>query len=254
MGDYQRLPVISRWMLLALGSVVEGSVNRALDPVAGWVLREHPSLLPSVPAPALLCTIRARTDVVDRMLTEVVAGVRGTETKLHYWSFGGGFDARWLRMRSVLATAVTGHTEVDVPEVMRCKESLLGDSPFANSWWEVDRRALDEVNWSLEPVNGARPLVVLEALAGRWDSGALRSFLKRLHLEAPGALVVASVPGWADADRDKWSVRSLAQLGWDVVEDTRVGPRGRLMAPSGDEICPGMYPFRVVVLRGAPTS
>ena len=249
MGDYQRLPVISRWMLLALGSVVEGPVGWALDPVAGWVLREHPSLLPSVPAPALLCTIRARTDVVDRMLAGAVEVAARQERKLHYWTFGAGFDARWLRMRSLLEPAVTGHTEVDVPEVMRFKDSLLDTSPFAQSWSEVERRALDEAKWALTPHEGTTPLVVLEALAGRWDSGALRSFMQRLAREAPDAVVVASVPGWADGDRERWSVRSLGAVGWDVVEDTRVGPRGRLMAPSGDEICPGMYPFRVVLLR-----
>ena len=242
----QRLPVILRWMVYALGAVEGRRVRRPLDPVAAWLLREHPTLLPSVPQPALLSTIRARTEVVDRMVLEEIERARLLGERLAWWSFGGGFDARWYRMPAYPDVVAIRH-EVDAPDVLALKNRMLGASPFASSWEAIWKRPMPEDRWTVSSEPGVRPLVVIEASTGRFDSDALRLLLQRIRYDAPNARLIVGLPADAVGER-AFRTGSLRALGFQVEEDLHVGTRGRLVADYGNDVCPGMYPFRVVRL------
>src|SRR6478672_5744125 len=97
-----RLPIITRWTVYALGAVEGQRVRRPRDPVAAWLLRRHPKLLPTFAAPSILSMIRARASIVDRMIEDEAYRVRRRAGKLTFWGFGGGFDARWYRLRPIL--------------------------------------------------------------------------------------------------------------------------------------------------------
>jgi hypothetical protein len=244
----QRLPIIARWMLFALGATEGHRIRRPIDPVAAWLLRNYPGLLPTVPQPALLTTIRARTDLVDRMLGEEVHRAQLGGQALAYWAFGGGFDARWLRLESVFAGVVREHREVDTEAILDLKSRMLGESPYHAGWVRVRSRAVPETAWTVEPSGRLVPLVVMEASLGRLDEDTLRVTLQRLRADAPEARVICGLPALgAGADR-RWSVRNLAALGWRVDEDVQLGPRTRLLGNVGQEMCAGMYPFRIVRL------
>ena len=93
----QRLPVLSRLVLYALGSAEGKKARRPVDPVAAWMLQQHSYLLPTVPQPALLLTIRARYEVVDRMMEDEIHRAQREHQSIAMWTFGAGFDARWWR-------------------------------------------------------------------------------------------------------------------------------------------------------------
>jgi hypothetical protein len=233
-------------MLYALGAVEGRRIIQPLDPVAAWLLRQHPGLLPSVPQPALLSTMRARTDVVDRMVREEVHRSRLAGERVAYWAFGGGFDARWFRMVESFSGVVADHHEVESEDIVEIKHRLLGQSPYAPSWTRVQATALPEADWTARPNGTDRMLVVVEHAPGRLEDGAIRHLLQRMRGDAPMARVILGLA--ADAPPDRWSRRAFAAIGWQVDEDVWTGTRGRLTASGGVEVCPGMYPFRVVRL------
>ena len=231
---------------MALGATEGRRVRRPIDPVAAWLLKEHPTLMPTLPQPALLTTIRARTDIVDRMLAEEFYRAAQRAERVAFWTFGPGFDARWLRLPR--DPVVTSYREVDAPDIHDLKARLLANSPFADAWSAIERRPISEDAWTVDAQTGnARPVVLLEVSAGRFEENGLRLLLQRIRGKAPRARVILGLPAMPNAER-KFGSRSLAALGWRVEEDCHMATRGRLVADLGHELCPGMYPFRVVRL------
>lgn len=243
----QRLPVIARWMLFALGTVEGKRIHRPVDPVAAWLLKHHPNLLPSIPQSALLTTIRARTELVDRLMHDEFDRARTTGERLVTWSLGGGFDARWARFLGAHHDVVAEHREVESPTLLDLKHRLLQESPFVDAWARVVRRALPEERWTVEPRAGTRPLVLFETGAGRLDDEKLRHALYTLRNDAPDARVIVGLPAITDKEK-RWTPRQIATIGWRIVDDLHLANRGRLMSPHGGELCPGMYAFRLVRL------
>src|SRR5687767_16009825 len=92
-----RLPIVTRWTLYALGAVEGQRVRRPRDPVAAWLLRRHPKLLPTFAAPSILSMIRARAAIVDRMIEDEVHRVRNANVGPAHRRFGRGLAARWYR-------------------------------------------------------------------------------------------------------------------------------------------------------------
>jgi hypothetical protein len=249
--DRARIPVTTRWLLLALGKMPPGK-RQPFDPVATWILAARPDLGPAVPAPAVLATLRARATLVDRMLDAELDDARDAGEMISLWTFGGGFDARWHRLAATLRDAVVEQVEVELPEVIAAKDALLARSPFAKAWASIRRRALPAEQWRVpagEAGPGVRRLLLLEALAGRWDSDALWAQLDRLDDVPAGTRTIACLPGWAPDERVQWAARRLLQRGWRVLEDQRIAPRGRIVGYDGAEVCPASYPFRVVRLE-----
>lgn len=244
----QRLPAIARWMLYALGAVEGRRIRRPVDPVAAWLLKQHPGLLPSVPQAALLSTIRARAALVDRMLGEEFNLARQGGDRLCLWTFGAGFDARWFRMMPEYRDVVVEHREVETPALLELKSRLLEDSPYADAWRQIMPRALPEEQWTVTRREGARALVVIEPGAGRLEDEALRLLLQRVRFDAPDARVIVGLPSVGGVSDGRWSVTNLAALGWRVEEDVHLATRGRLMTQTGQEVCSGMHPFRLVRL------
>jgi hypothetical protein len=244
----QRLPVVARWVLYALGAVEGRRIRQPLDPVAAWLLKQQPGLLPTIPQPALLSTIRARTELVDRMLTDEIhrAQVRGE--RLVYWGLGGGFDARWFRMSPTFGDTVVEHVEVDAPEILALKHSLLAESPYASCWHDVRAHGVEEEGWTVTRKPGLRPLIVLELGAGRIEDELLRATLHRLRMDAGDARLIVGLPSVTGPADARWTRTVFARLGWRVEDEFHVSTRGRLLAPTGAEVCPGMYGFRVVRL------
>lgn len=248
--DVRELPLITRLTVVALGRTAGNRALRALDPVAEWMLERVPGLVPEGIAPAALSTIRARTEVVDRLLSEAVERARTEQAQLCLWSVGAGLDARWQRMRRHLGP-VAEIREVDTPEVLSFKEAVLARSPYAEPWSRVARRPSDVPGWTVRPRSHTRPLVVLEGPAGRLPPDALERLLRRIRFETPDATVILGLPGTAPRDGpDPWTRPRLAADGWRIREDVHLGPRGRLVSPRGEAICPGMYPLRVLELEG----
>jgi hypothetical protein len=243
----QRLPVIARWMLFALGTVEGKRIHRPLDPVAAWLLKHHPNLLPSIPQSALLTTIRARTDLVDRLMLDEFDRARQRGERLATWSIGGGFDARWARLLGSHHDVVVEHREVESPALMDLKSRLLQDSPYVDAWDHVVRIALPEERWTIQREAGLRPLVLFETGAGRLDDEKLRGVLYALRSDAPDAHVILGLPAITEKEK-RWTPRHIAALGWRVTDDLHLTNRGRLMSPNGGELCPGMYGFRLVRL------
>lgn len=243
----QRLPVIARWMLYALGSVEGKRIHRPLDPVAAWLLKAHPGLLPTVPQAALLTTIRARTEVVDRLLNDEFDRARQRGEKVAVWTLGGGFDARWFRYLPLHTDVIAARREVESPALLELKGRLLIDSPYVEGWRQVEQVGLPEDHWSIQPLDGATPIVLFETGAGRLDDARLRNTLLAIRRATPNARIVLGLPAITDKEK-RWAPRQLAELGWRVWDDLHYSNRGRLMSQNGQELCPGMYAFRVVRL------
>ena len=242
----QRLPVIARWVLYAVGAA-EGARRHPVDPVAAWLLRRHPSLLPSMSQAAMLSTLRARTDLIDRMLYDEADRARRTGDVLGVWSFGSGFDARWARLWPAVDDVVREWREIDTGDLLELKNRLLMQSPYAGEWTRVARRSVADEGWTVRHRSPTVPIVVCEAGHGRIEEDLLRAFLSRVRFEAPESRVLLGLPTVSDTDTT-WNRRSLASLGWRADEDVQIGTRGRLLAKDGSERCPGMYGFRVVRL------
>lgn len=243
----QRLPVIARWMLFALGTVEGKRIHRPLDPVAAWLLKHHPNLLPTIPQSALLTTIRARANLVDNMILDEFDRARQTGERLITWSLGGGFDARWARLLGSHSDVLAEHREVESPALLDLKSRLLRESPYVDAWERVVRVGLPEERWSVERTAGLRPLILFETGAGRLDDEKLRSVLYALRSDVPDAHVILGLPAMTDKEK-RWTPRQIATLGWRVTDDLHLTNRGRLMSPHGGELCPGMYAFRLVRL------
>lgn len=268
-----RLPIVTRWNLYALGAVEGQRVRRPRDPVAAWLLRRHPRLMPTFAAPSVLAMIRARSTIVDRMLEDEIHRVRRAGARLTLWTFGGGFDARWYRLRPALHDVVASHVEVDDPDVLQFKHQALAASSFAGAWEGVQQVAAPEEGWRAEPATGAATTVVLEGVASRVGLEGLKRVLARLRADVPGARVLVDLPGILHASssaqavavgvaRSRWMSphgtgaaalqdRDLQRLGWQVDDDVWLAARPELRAPSGVAVCAGMEALRVLSLRPA---
>lgn len=243
-------PLIARLTLFALGTVEGGRIRSPLDPVAHWLMRHRPALVPSGGAAPALSTIRARSVLVDRLLVDEVHRANAHGDRLCLWTIGGGFDARWVRLEEELADVVVEIREVEDPTLLRYKDRWLRESPFAARWSQVRLRPKATDGWTARPRTGARTLVILEGPAGRLAPDALKRVLQRIRYETPDARVLLGLPGLPRREGDIWTAFRIRSLGFRVEEDINLGPRGRLMTPDGDELCPGMYPVRVLLLGG----
>ena len=280
-----RVPIAARWSLYALGTVEGQRVKRPRDPVAAWLLRRHPQLLPSFAAPSVLAMIRASTAVVDRMIEDEVARARALGERLAYHGFGCGFDARWYRLTREMRDVVRHHVEIDEPDVMTLKDRLLSVSTFAEAWSDIRREGTAHGDWAVRAPDTERPLVVMDGAPARLGADALEALLGRIRDQAPRAHVIVDLPGFVTPDpvhpehalgaaaadrlapelggRTRWtalrgtaafalSSARLAALGWTAVEDARFAARPELRAPSGLVMCPGVDAHRALRLHPRP--
>jgi O-methyltransferase involved in polyketide biosynthesis len=227
--------------------------------------------MPTFAAPSVLAMIRARSAIVDRMLEDEAQRIRRAGARLTLWTFGGGFDARWYRLRPALDDVLSGHVEVDEPDVIQFKHQALSTSSFAAAWEGVQRVAALEDGWRVDPVPGAATTVVLEGVASRVGLEGLKRVLVRLRADVPDARVLVDLPGILHASssaqavavgvaRSRWMSpqgtgaaalqgRDLRRLGWVVDDDVWLAARPELRAPSGVAVCAGMEALRVMSLR-----
>lgn len=247
-----RLPLITRLTLSALGEARGGRVRAAIDPVAAWMIKQQPDLHPYGAAQAAFTTIRARTQLVDRMLFDTAQLAREQGHKLSLWNVGPGFDARWYRLLPRLEGVFTSVREVEEPSVLGVKNALLEASPYTEAWSKVVRRALPAASWSVDPRRGEHTLVLMEGLAGRMNQDQLEATLSRIHGACDRCTAIVGLPGVGEDDAARWSVTRMRRLGWKVHEDARMGSRGRLILASGGEECPGTYPLRVMRMERLP--
>jgi O-methyltransferase involved in polyketide biosynthesis len=268
-----RLPIVTRWTLYALGAVEGQRVRRPRDPVAAWLLRRHPKLLPTFAAPSILSMIRARSAIVDRMLEDEVHAARRGGTRLAVYTFGAGFDARWYRLRPVLQDVPVTHVEVEDPEVLRFKDQALSTSSFAGLWESVRQVPSNEDRWTVAEASDGPTLVVLEGVASRVGLEGLKGVLTRLRHDVPHAHVIVDLPGILHSTttaqavavgvaRSRWMSavgtgasalheRDLERIGWLPHDDVWLSARPELRAPSGVAMCAGMEALRVLLLRPA---
>ena len=244
-----RLPLIARLTLVALGSTGSAKVRRPLDPVAAYLLRQDPTLIPPEDAVAAFTTIRARTDVLDEMLLEEAHRARQNGSKIALWTLGGGFDARWYRLLPQISDVVTTCHEVETPDLMRSKMEALDASPYDELWSRVELRSAKVEDWKVDPVEGCEPLLLMEGLAGRMTPRMLRNLLASLATQVPNARVLLGLPAHG-TEPGTWTERRLSRLGWRVDAEVRLAPRGRLVGKDGKEICTGMHGMRVLRLVG----
>lgn len=263
-----RLPIITRWTVYALGSVEGQRVRRPRDPVAAWLLRRHPKLLPTFAAPSILSMLRARASIVDRMIEDEASRVRRHGGALTFFSFGGGLDARWYRLKPILEPVLRLHAEVEEPDVIEFKNQALEGSSFASAWSRIERVPVPEGRWTVHDGAGADVLVVAEGVASRHGIDSLKRLLGRIRQDAPNAKVILDVPGilanqppasQPGTGRTRWaspastgaaalSSAEIARLGWRAEDDVWLSARPELRAPSGMAICVGMEALRVVKL------
>lgn len=236
----QHLPMAARWSLLALGGTTGRYLSRPVDPVAKWILSQHPELTP-LATDEVLGAIRSRTRLVDRMLTEEVGLARQDGSELALVVVGGGLDARWFRHLYRIDDVVTSYTEVELPEVLALKDALLADSPYSEPWSRIHQVPLPLRQWSVPPdTAGRRNLVLVEGLVDRVELNDLQFLLHRIRFEDPTARVLVEAP-W----RRQWSARHLRMLGWRVDEDLRLATCPALIAPGGHEVCSGVRAVRL---------
>ena len=244
-----RLPLITRLSLTALGTIEGGRVREPVDAVAQWTLKEHPDLRPRGIAPDAYSTIRARTALVDRMIAEEAHMARKLGRRICLVAVGPGLDARWRRVVPRDSDVITSYREFEDTSVLSFKERLLNDSPYEHEWSGVERTAFAFNSWDLQPTPGAFPLVVMEGVAGRLTPDALRGLLRTMRMMTPDARLILALPGYGASEPVRWSNGTLRSIGWDPEEDILLGPRHRLSSITGDGVCPGMYPQRVLRLR-----
>jgi hypothetical protein len=271
-----QIPMATRWTLYALGAVDGQRVRRPRDPVAAWLLRRQPKLLPPTATPSILTMIRARTALVDRMIEEEVARARRLGLELAYWGFGVGFDARWYRLMALMGDVVRTHREMEDPEILSLKSDLLEESTFARAWGRIVQLPAPALDWQVEREPGRVPVVVLEGVATRVTIPSLRTMLAQIRKAAPGARVVMDLPATIEdrpadpaelaASRGRWgsvnntaahaiSTRQLVECGYRVVEDVQLAARPELRGSSGGVLCAGMEALRVLRLSAdAPVA
>lgn len=266
------VPVVSRWALFALGTIEGDRVKRPRDPVAAWLLQQAPALMPPQAVGSVLTMIRARTSIIDRMIEEEVRESVKAEEGLDYWSVGGGFDARWYRIKSLMTDAVRKHFEVDEARVLSVKHSLLEKSTFKKSWSQIGVRALPPGQWTVR-TRGHGNLVCLEGASTRLGPAAFRDLLVRIRADAPNARVILDIPSFvsmlhsaaalprgasgAELESEdeldnpyRWRHKYFYELGWNVTEDTWLTGRPAVDPMiAGFRELPGMEGFRVMRLR-----
>lgn len=247
-----RLPIYVRWTLLALGGVARPGTARPICPVAHWLLDGQPHLAPPDPDPERLAAVRARTDQVDGLLLQIHDAAFARRRRLAVWTIGAGFDGRWARLAGPLAGSVARWVEVDEPAVAGLKDYLMPRSPFAGLWRRVQAIGAVPAGWGIEPRVGEQPVIVLEGALHRLSARGLRSLLRALAAQAPGAHCVLDLTGVHGMARTGWSARRLAPLGWTVVDDVEVAGRYGLTDALGRPVCAGMVPVRVVHLIARP--
>jgi O-methyltransferase involved in polyketide biosynthesis len=265
-------PIVSRWTLFALGTVEGERIRRPRDPVAAWMLQRAPELAPPQAVGSVLTMIRARASIIDRMIEEEVQDSVKLDEGLDFWSVGGGFDARWYRIKTLMTDAVRKHFEVETSGVLEVKSNLLNESSFRATWKKIETRPLDEDAWTVR-TRGHGNLVVLEGASTRLTPAHLRDLLRRIRNDAPNARVILDAPSFvsmlhSDAELPRgasgaelesadeldnpfrWSRRFLKKLGWEVREDIWLTARPMLDAAApGMTNLPGMEAFRVLRLR-----
>jgi len=241
-----RIPLVTRLAVVALGTAEGGRVTAPMDPVAQWVLRQRPALRPAGIAPAAYSTIRARTQIVDRMIADEVALARQLGRRICLVAVGGGLDARWHRLAPRHSDVIVGYRELESAALLTLKDQLLRDSPYQGPWSEVVRHEHTFAAWDLGTIHGAFPLVVLEGLSGRLTPEALRRLLGMIHASSPDARLIAALPGYGQGEPVRWATGTLRELGWVPDEDILLAPRHRLASITGEGVCPGMYPQRVL--------
>jgi len=216
--------------------------------------------------------IRARANIVDRMIEEAVNRARHMDETLDFWGFGGGFDARWYRLMREMDDVIVSHQEVEEPALMEFKDELLASSSFANAWERIRKHAAAKHTWTVQE-SESRPLVTLEGVSTRLGPQKTLVLLERIRLDAPDASVIIDLPGFLNSSvgmggrpavvgsvRSRWSsattsgaaqIRTdqIRALGFEVVEDSWFAARPELRAPSGMPICSGMEAFRVMLLQ-----
>jgi O-methyltransferase involved in polyketide biosynthesis len=267
-----RVPIVARWTLYALGAVEGHRVRRPRDPVAAWFLRRHPKLLPAFAAPSILAMIRARSTIVDRMIEDDVHQARRRGNTVTFWSFGGGFDARWYRLQA-LGEAVRAHCEVEDPDVLDFKNLALSTSTFAPSWQRIHRIPVKEDRWTVHDATSDHTLVVLEGVASRLGLDSAKRLLGRIRRDVREARVIIDLPGILSAQgsstgstaqaigsaRSRWASpgptsaaairrEEFERIGWTVLDDVWLAARPEVRAPSGIAVCSGMEALRVLKL------
>lgn len=265
-------PIVSRWTLFALGTVEGERIRRPKDPVAAWLLQRAPDLMPPQAVGSVLTMIRARTAIIDRMIEEEVQESVRLEEGLDFWSVGGGFDARWYRIKTLMSDAVRKHFEIEDPGLLEVKSGLLSESSFKATWKTIERWGVPPAEWTVR-TRGHGNLVVLEGASTRLRPRQLRDLLKRIRSDAPNARVILDAPSFvsmlhSDAELPRgasgaelesadeldnpfrWSRNFLKKLGWEVREDQWLTSRPMLDSPGPGMVnLPGMEAFRVMRLR-----
>jgi hypothetical protein len=268
-----RLPIAVRWTLYALGAVEGQRVRRPRDPVAAWILRRHPKLHPTFAAPTILAMLRARADRLDDLVIAEARRAEAAGRPLTMTTVGGGFDARWFRLRAELGQGVARHVEIEDPEVLGFKDRLLTTSTFAGFWQDVERAPMGEADWAPVVGGGGRDeLYLLEGVAVRLGVEGIRAMLERLRERAPHATVIVDLPGIVQpqtlsgratavvAGRSRWTsatvtgaaclrTKELQRMGYRVIDDEWHAARPELRAPSGLFACAGVEALRVLRLR-----
>ena len=263
---------MSRWTLFALGTIEGEKVRRPKDPVAAWLLKNAPGLMPPEAVGSVLSMIRARTSVIDRMIEEEVHTSVKAGDGLDFWSVGCGFDARWYRIKTLMSDAVRKHFEIDVPGLLEVKSELLERSSYRQSWREIEVWPLVETEWTVR-TRGHANLVCMEGASTRLAPADLRDLLRRIRKDAPNARVILDIPSFvsmlhsrtalpraasgaelgtaAELDNPyRWRHKYFRTLGWDVREDLWLTGRPTVdpLIPGLGEV-PGMEGIRILRLR-----
>ena len=245
-------------------------MRRPRDPVAAWLLRRFPELSPSFQVPAVLCMMRARTSVVDRMLLEEIHTATAAGEPMRYHRLAGGLDGRFYRLFRGHEKAILTHREVDEEPVIQAKHQMLASSSFARAWQNVSSEAQPVTSWTVPDAEG-HVVVNLEGAATRLGLRLLVRVLGQIRRDSPRARVILDLPGFLTRTgsghlppptaptRLRWeglhttgagrvAVAHLKQLGWRVDEDSWFASRPELRASSGVAICHGVDGARVLRL------
>ena len=181
------------------------------------------------------------------MVIEEIDRVAKSEGRLSLWVFGGGFDARWNRLMPVLRPVLDEYHEVEQPSILHFKNELLINSAFALNWKTVQKHPLPEGRWSCEARGGV--LAVLQGLWGRLSAVDLRALLERIRHHTPQARVIVDLPGPdAIVEGPWWPRTKLAEMGWGIDEEVRMGQRASLITPARAILCPGRESIRIALL------
>ncbi|MFK7929622.1 MAG: class I SAM-dependent methyltransferase [Myxococcota bacterium] len=245
----RRLPIYVRWTVVAEGAVTRARTARSMCAVNGWLVSHRPSLLPHDPDPDRIAAIRARIDLVDGLLLQIRDQAIRRGESLAVWHLGAGMDGRWARMAGPLSPAVVQWVEVEEPRVVGAKRRVLEGSPFAEHWHRVETVPLVPAAWMAEGRDGSRVVALVSGALHRLSASEVLEMLERIRVSAPGASVILDLTGAQGRARTEWSTRRLEALGWRTVDDLELAFRNALTGRSGDELCSGMVPIRLIHLE-----